>query len=50
MCAYLDAFGAETRWWTPFQVRGQILVHMLEHHVEDQLLLVFQSRPVTDIQ
>ena len=47
---YLDAIATEARRRTPFQIAGQVLIDVLEHHVQHQLLLVFQARSVTDVQ
>ena len=46
----LDLVGGQAGRRTPFQVHGQVLVHVLEHHVQHQLLLVFQTRSVANVQ
>lgn len=46
----LDSISSESRWRAPFQVRGQILIHVFKDHVEDQLLFVFEPRAVANVQ
>lgn len=47
---YLDALGAQSRRRAAFEVRGEVLVDVLEHHVQHELLLVFEARSVADVE